>query len=81
MAPTSPLVDAWADRNLEHEGALAQLASSCGWDSYAPGALAVARSAQGQDPAERSRDGAQGPRAGPGPSALRRLGAPGCPAA
>jgi hypothetical protein len=33
-----------------------------------------------KEQAERSRDGAQGPRAGPGPSALRRLGAPGCPA-
>jgi hypothetical protein len=42
--PISPLVDAWADRNLEYEGALAQLASSCGWDSDAPGTLAVARS-------------------------------------
>jgi 5-methylcytosine-specific restriction endonuclease McrA len=44
LLPASPLVDAWADRNLEHEGALAQLASSCGWDSDAPGTLAVARS-------------------------------------
>jgi 5-methylcytosine-specific restriction endonuclease McrA len=44
LLPASPLVDAWADRNLEHEGALAELASSCGWDSDAPGTLAVARS-------------------------------------
>ena len=44
LLPASPLVDAWADRNLEHEGALAQFASSCGWDSDAPGTLAVARS-------------------------------------
>jgi hypothetical protein len=38
------LVDAWADRNLDHEDTLAQLASACGWDSDAPGTLAVARS-------------------------------------
>ena len=44
LLPASPLVDAWAGRNLEHEGALAQPASSCGWDSDAPGTLAVARS-------------------------------------
>ena len=44
LLPASPLVDAWADRNFEHEGALVQLASSCGWDSDAPGTLAVARS-------------------------------------
>jgi 5-methylcytosine-specific restriction endonuclease McrA len=44
LLPASPLVDAWADRNLEHEDTLAQLASACGWDSDAPGTLAVARS-------------------------------------
>jgi 5-methylcytosine-specific restriction endonuclease McrA len=44
LLPAAPLVDAWTGRNLEHEGALAQLASSCGWDSDAPGTLAVARS-------------------------------------
>jgi hypothetical protein len=44
--PASPLVDAWADRNLDHEDTLAQLTSACGcgWDSDAPGTLAVARS-------------------------------------
>ena len=44
LLPASALVDAWADRNLEHEDTLAQLASSCGWDSDAPGTLAVVRS-------------------------------------
>jgi 5-methylcytosine-specific restriction endonuclease McrA len=44
LLPAAPLVDAWADRNLEHEDTLAQLASACGWDSDAPGTLAVARS-------------------------------------
>jgi hypothetical protein len=44
LLPASPLVDCWADRNLEHEDTLAQLASACGWDSDAPGTLAVARS-------------------------------------
>jgi hypothetical protein len=44
LLSASPLVDVWADRNLEHEDTLAQLASSCGWDSDAPGTLAVARS-------------------------------------
>jgi 5-methylcytosine-specific restriction endonuclease McrA len=44
LLPASPLVDAWADRNLEHKDTLAQLAGACGWDSDAPGTLAVARS-------------------------------------
>jgi 5-methylcytosine-specific restriction endonuclease McrA len=44
LLPASPLVDAWADRNLEHENTLAQLARACGWDSDAPGTLAIARS-------------------------------------
>ena len=42
--PDPALVEVWADRNLEHEDTLAQLASACGWDSDAPGTLAVARS-------------------------------------
>ena len=44
LLPASALVDAWAGRNLEHEDTLARLASACGWDSDAPGTLAVARS-------------------------------------
>jgi len=44
LLPASALVDAWADRNLDHEDTLAQLTSACGWDSDAPGTLAVARS-------------------------------------
>ena len=42
--PDPALVEVWADRNLEHEDTLAQLASACGWDSDAAGTLAVARS-------------------------------------
>ena len=42
--PAAPLVDAWAGRNLDHEDTLAQLAIASGWDSDAPGTMAVARS-------------------------------------
>jgi len=38
------LVDAWAGRNREHQGALASLASLCGWDPDPEGTLAVVRS-------------------------------------
>ncbi|HEY3733835.1 MAG TPA: HNH endonuclease [Streptosporangiaceae bacterium] len=44
LLPAPPLVDAWSGRNREHEDALAQLASACGWDSDPEGTLAVARS-------------------------------------
>ncbi|HUZ35647.1 MAG TPA: HNH endonuclease [Streptosporangiaceae bacterium] len=44
LLPAPRLVDAWVDRNREHEDALAQLASVCGWDSDPEGTLAVARS-------------------------------------
>jgi hypothetical protein len=44
LLPAASLVDAWACRNLEHEATLARLASACGWDSDAPGTLAIARS-------------------------------------
>jgi len=44
LLPASPLVDAWAGRNLEHEATLAQLAGSSGWETDAAGTLAVARS-------------------------------------
>jgi 5-methylcytosine-specific restriction endonuclease McrA len=44
LLPAATLVDAWAHRNTEHEGMLAQLAGSCGWESDASGTLAVARS-------------------------------------
>ena len=44
LLPAPPLVDAWADRNRDHQDTLANLARVCGWDSDPEGTLAVARS-------------------------------------
>jgi hypothetical protein len=51
LLPAPPLVDAWADRNRDHQDTLANLARVCGWDSDPERTLAVARSIYGHLPA------------------------------